>query len=186
PRFSAPAATCCAAPLPTTTMSTSTPASLNQPSSVAMSSGHCNAPWLTKPSVTLSWAWAVPRVAADRTARPASVIANRRISVLPNVIIVVLTRDRRGRFRKNVLRRGVELGEHRGHALRGDRLDLQVAALGLGEEVRVLDGRVERLDQRVAALRRDAGRRRERPREIVSGDEQLEDLLFLRIAGLIH
>src|SRR5581483_5945819 len=48
-----PAATCCAAPGPTTTISTLTPFRLNHPNSLAMYSGHCSAPLLTKPSMIL-------------------------------------------------------------------------------------------------------------------------------------
>src|SRR5581483_12242867 len=51
--FSEPAATCCAAPGPTTTISTLTPFRLNHPNSLAMYSGHCSAPLLTKPSMIL-------------------------------------------------------------------------------------------------------------------------------------
>ncbi len=68
----------------------------------------------------------------------------------------------------------------------GDRRDLELRLGGVGEEVRVLHGVVERLAQRLGAVLRHTGRRQKRPAHHLPREDQPEDLLLLVGLGEIH
>ena len=70
--------------------------------------------------------------------------------------------------------------------LAGDRRDLELRLLGVGEEVRILHRVHERLAQRLGAVVRHAGRRQKGPPHHLPREDQLEDLLLVLGLGEIH
>ena len=55
----------------------------------------------------------------------------------------------------------------------GERIDFEVELFGLGQELRVLHRGVEGREQRSGAVGWQAGRRRERTRGLLAGEESL-------------
>src|SRR6266478_7449218 len=66
------------------------------------------------------------------------------------------------------------------------RPHVEALSIGVGKELRVLHGGVERLAQRGQALRRNAGRRHEGACHRLAGDDEFQNGLLLRAAGDIE
>ena len=80
------------------------------------------------------------------------------------------------------LRRRINLRDQRGDVLAVLGLEIELAALDVGDELRVLHRRAEGVAQHLQPVRRQVGRRDERPADVLPGVEKFQHLLLFGVA----
>src|SRR5216683_5575317 len=83
----------------------------------------------------------------------------------------------------DALGRRIDLRQQGVDVLGAYGIDVEILHLGLGQEIAVPHGLVEGRDQGAPAVCRQAGRRRERPRDLLADQDELDDLQLFLVPG---